>query len=131
MPLLQYYITSTEEDIDFPQDLNVEHLHLKAIVCRLSSLPAASSTMLEIEISGIKHFYQINSSTNRANILCPLSSDSKLTTFYPDIIMSGEFLRKNQKIKILDPTTGSAWSDSGGANLEFCAIYFDYVLKKD
>lgn len=129
MPLLQYYITSNNQTLDFPQKLDCKHLHLKNISVRLSALPAADSKAIEIEISGIKHYYQINSSTNRANIIVPLSTTSKLTQYFPDIIMAGEEIQKTQVVKVLEPDDGTLWTDSGGATIECIIVDFDYVLK--
>lgn len=126
MPALQLLLTSTSSTVSIPSQFNAKHLHLKAVVVRFDQ--AAASTAMEINLPFLRHYYQINSSTDRCNILVPLSSDAKTTYFYPDVVYVGENVSSTLPISILD-LTGTAFVDSGGATLEYAYLLFEYVVE--
>lgn len=129
MPSLHIIVTSTSQTVTLPSSVNAEHLHLKMVQVKLSAASAADNQGMEISLPFLKHFWQANNSTNRPNIIVPLTSDTKCTTVYPDVVFVGENIGKSLPIELLDPSDGSAWTDSGGATVQSVHILFEYSVK--
>lgn len=129
MPAFQLLLegNQTSFDVVLPAQVNnVTHFHWKAGVVRFNQAVAGDVYGMEIQIPCLKHFYQINSSTSRTSVIIPLSTDSKTTYFYPDIVFVGEPLSNTMKINLLRPSTGQAFSDTGGAQIQYVFLLFEY-----
>lgn len=131
MPLLSILVTSTDENVTIPTGFVCSHLHLKMVSVKLSAASAADNSGMEIQLPFLRHYYQINGTSNRANLVVPLSSDVKTTLVYPDVVFVGENVPQSFNVKLLDASDGSAWTDSGGATVQSCLIMFEYAVKDE
>lgn len=133
MPSLHIIVTSTSQTVTLPSSVNAEHLHLKMVQVKLDQIADDNTLGMEISLPFLKHFWQANNSTNRPNIIVPLSTDTKCTTVYPDVVFVGENIGKSLQIELLNPADGSAWTDDDGgvgtASLISVHILFEYSVK--
>lgn len=129
MPILQVLCDGnhTEFNVTIPADINSTHFHLKSVHVRLSAPADATTHTMQIFLPFLRHMYEVNSTTGRAAIVVPLSSDLKMSEFYPDVVLVNENIQRNILVQLMDSVTGALWEDGGGATIEFVLLTFEYV----
>ena len=126
MPLLNIRVTSNDEIVTIPEKFHAKHLHLKMIHVQLSAVVNVDNPGMEIELPFINHTFQVNSTSHRADLYVPLSTDLKCTTVYPDIPFAAAEVNPSFRVKLNLGGTGLAWEDAD-AVLKSCTIQFGYA----
>jgi hypothetical protein len=131
MPSLHITVTSTSSDVSIPGKIPTKHLHLKYVSVRLDTVASDTILGMEIEVPFLKHSYQIqNNLTKRSNIVVPLSTDTKTTVTYSDLVFVGETIPEKFSVKLLNPSDGTTWTD--GATIVKCVhLGFEYSKKDE
>lgn len=130
MPSLHILVTSLSETVSVPSNIDTAHLHLKMVSVKLDAVAADDNNGVEIKLPWLRHFYQFNSTSNRPNIVVPISNDTKTTTVYPDVVFVGEPISSSFTVSLQDPDDGTAWSDSGGATVQSVHLLFEYSVRQ-
>mgnify|MGYP003661177129 CR=1 FL=1 len=126
MPSLHLILTSNNQDVELPQSIRAKHLHLKYVNVNLSAAAAADNVGLEVSVPFLSHYNQISSSYGRSNIAVPLSLDVKSNLVHSNVVYSGASIPSKFRVKLLNPTNGTLWTDSGGATIASVHVVLEY-----